>query len=334
MGQAILQEEPTTPATPGTGKWSAYFKSDGLYILDDAGNETGPFGTGASVDTIRTRYIITPSVASNNLTLALKYIDGADPSPTKKLTFRVGNTEYDLTAAMSFTKNAATNWCNAGGSEMAAQPIDFFVYAIGETGASAGLKFGFSRIPYARTMGDFVNTSTDEKYFAGNWTNFNSTDPVTVIGRFRAQLSAAAGHNWSIATSVVINRPVYETDANMLAWNPQFGTNEFTLNPTYVVRYKVFGNLMFIGFSGINDGNAGTATSFTITMPFLAKNVSNWFQYAPVSWVKNNNNVEALGTVFATPNSRVLTLRRSAMALWTASVTNKNAAFTITLEIN
>lgn len=277
-------------------------------------------------------YVITPSVATNNLTLAIKTLAGSDPSASDKCVFRIGDTIYTLAAVTSFTKNAGTNWCNAGGAEMAAQPIDFFVYAIGETGASAGLKFGFSRIPWARTMADFVNTSSDEKYIAGNWTNFNSTDKVEVIGRFRAQLSASASFNWSIATSAVENKPIFDT--GLLNWNPQFGTNEFSANPTYVVRYKVMRELMFIGFSGINDGNAGTATTFTITMPFLAKNVTGWFQYAPVSWVKNNNNLEALGTVFTTPNSRVLTLRRSAMAVWTASVNNKNAAFTIVLEIN
>lgn len=32
--------EGTTPSTPSTGNWLAYFKSDGLYVLDDAGTET------------------------------------------------------------------------------------------------------------------------------------------------------------------------------------------------------------------------------------------------------------------------------------------------------
>jgi len=37
--------ETTTPATPATGDWSFYFKTDGFYIVDDAGVESGPFGT-------------------------------------------------------------------------------------------------------------------------------------------------------------------------------------------------------------------------------------------------------------------------------------------------
>ena len=46
MGKVTLQEESAMPSTPATGKWRLYFKSDGLYIIDDAGTETGPFGTG------------------------------------------------------------------------------------------------------------------------------------------------------------------------------------------------------------------------------------------------------------------------------------------------
>jgi len=46
MAELIMQEEASTPSTPSSGKWKAYFKSDGLYIIDDAGVETGPFGTG------------------------------------------------------------------------------------------------------------------------------------------------------------------------------------------------------------------------------------------------------------------------------------------------
>lgn len=40
-----LTEQPT-PSNPTSGDWKLYFKSDGLYILDDAGTETGPLGEG------------------------------------------------------------------------------------------------------------------------------------------------------------------------------------------------------------------------------------------------------------------------------------------------
>jgi hypothetical protein len=170
---------------------------------------------------------------------------------------------------MSFTKNAGTNWCRLGSAELAAKPADLFMYAIAESGASAGLKFGFSRISHARRMGDFVNTTTDEKYIAGNWTNFNSTDPVINIGRFRAQLSAAAGHNWSIASQVVVNRPIFESD--WLQWNPQYsasGSMTFTSVTTDGAWYKVGHRQCFVQLRAF--GTTGGTASFEIraTAPF------------------------------------------------------------------
>lgn len=40
--QLLLTELSGAPATPDTGQWKLYFKSDGLYTIDDAGAETGP----------------------------------------------------------------------------------------------------------------------------------------------------------------------------------------------------------------------------------------------------------------------------------------------------
>lgn len=50
----LFAEQGSAPTTPGTGLWRAYFKSDGLYVVDDAGTETGPLavsggGGGASI---------------------------------------------------------------------------------------------------------------------------------------------------------------------------------------------------------------------------------------------------------------------------------------------
>jgi hypothetical protein len=42
----LLDEQASAPTTPATGFWRVYAKSDGLYIVDDAGAETGPFGAG------------------------------------------------------------------------------------------------------------------------------------------------------------------------------------------------------------------------------------------------------------------------------------------------
>ena len=40
----LFAEQASAPTTPASGLWRAYFKADGIYIVDDAGNETGPLG--------------------------------------------------------------------------------------------------------------------------------------------------------------------------------------------------------------------------------------------------------------------------------------------------
>lgn len=43
---SLLFQEGAAPATPASTKWRLYTKTDGLYVIDDAGAETGPLGTG------------------------------------------------------------------------------------------------------------------------------------------------------------------------------------------------------------------------------------------------------------------------------------------------
>lgn len=54
----LFAEGTAAPTTPATGFWRLYTKSDGLYIVDDAGASTGPFtsaaGAGVATDAIWT----------------------------------------------------------------------------------------------------------------------------------------------------------------------------------------------------------------------------------------------------------------------------------------
>lgn len=217
-------------------------------------------------------YKIVPSITSNNLVFSLKYMDGGDATALKPIVFRVGDTKYSVTAGLTFTKNAGTNWMNMGSAEFATCDVDLFTYAIAETGASAGLKFGYSRIPYATTMGDFVNTTTSEKYIAGNWTNFNATDLVENIGRFRARLSAGAGYTWSIPVPLVRNYPIFETD--MLKWLPVLSGNSgmtITSPVAVVADYNIVGRKL--SFSARLTGTlvtpAGNQVLFTLPFSVL-----------------------------------------------------------------
>lgn len=154
---------------------------------------------------------ISRSVSSNNITVALKGMDGNDPSVSNPVYVRIGNTVRTITSALSVTKNAGTNWMDLGSSKHAGQDVDLFVY-LGYN-ATDGVVIGFARFPYATIYSDFSTTSTAEKYAAiSTITNAASSDEYTVIGRVNASLSATASFNWSVpATSLVINYPTFQT---------------------------------------------------------------------------------------------------------------------------
>lgn len=217
---------------------------------------------------------IVPSVASNNLTLALKGMDGNDPSATNPVYCRIGDTVRSITAALSVTTNAGTNWFNSGSADLAAQEIDYFVY-LGYN-ATDGVVIGFSRIPYVNEYSQFSATSTNEKYCAiSTITNAASGDDYEVVGRFAATLSASASYNWSVPTFTNINliqKPIFET--RWINWNLAVDTatidNGSGGQPTMEVKeYKIrFDDLSYrTKINTAYKAGAGNRINFS-TKPF------------------------------------------------------------------
>jgi len=218
------------------------------------------------------------TVASNNLTVALKTLAGTDPSATDPVYCRIGDTVRSITAALSVTKNAGTNWCNAGSSELATKEIDYFVY-LGYN-ATDGVVIGFSRFPGANQYSDFSATTTNEKYCAiSTITTAASTDYYEVIGRFAATLSAGAGYTWSVPTFTAINliqRPIYET--RKLSFAPTYsasGSMTYGTITTTEASYKISGSKCRVFFD--NSGTTGGTPSNEIkmTVPFTPGASSN-----------------------------------------------------------
>ncbi len=81
---------------------------------------------------------IVPSVASNNLTVALKTLAGNNPSVSDPVFIRIGDTVRAITSALSVTKNAGTNWGNAGGAELATQEMNIVVQNMEKRGMIEG----------------------------------------------------------------------------------------------------------------------------------------------------------------------------------------------------
>jgi hypothetical protein len=209
------------------------------------------------------------SVASNNITVAIKTLDGNDPSSSDPVYVVINGTVRALTVALSVTKNAGTNWFNSGATVLATKEVDYFVYMIwNTTPATDILDIGFARIPYARIYSDFSGTSTNEKYLASsNASAPNGANDCVVVGRFAATLSATASFNWSVPAFTSINliqRPIYET--RWLDFVPS--PTGFSAVPTSTYyKYKIRFDDLFIDY---NEGANGTsnATTFTATAPF------------------------------------------------------------------
>lgn len=248
---------------PGAPKTRGIKKSDAIIAA-------GGFNQG-----FMTNGKIVPSVASNNLTVALKTLAGTDPSPTDKVTIRIGNVVRDITSALSVTKNAGTNWFNSGAAILATKEVDYFVY-IGYN-ATDGVVLGFSRIPYANLYSDFSATTTNEKYAAiSTITNAAAGNDYVNIGRFAATLSAGAGYTWTVPTFTGINliqRPIYET--RWLSWLPAWECNAVAITgitaPTtlYMVNMRKLSYQVYLSAYtiGATPGNI-----VDCTIPFNGEN--------------------------------------------------------------
>jgi len=89
-----LEELASAPAIPATGKWSLYFKSDGPYFIDDAGNETGPLGEVDIAALINAATAKTTPASNDEFPLA----DSAASYALKKMTF--SNLKLEIMKAM------------------------------------------------------------------------------------------------------------------------------------------------------------------------------------------------------------------------------------------
>lgn len=247
-------------------------------------------------------YQLVTSISSNDLVVALKNLDGDDFSTGSPLEIRLADTKQTISAALSVTKADATNWANLGGAELATQHVDLFAYLILETGASAGVKLGWSRIPYGTTVDDFSSTTTDKKYLAGP-TNYNSTDKVQNIGRFNAILSAGAGYTWSLpATSVIINEPCFTT--RWLTWSPvhsRSGTNYTNLPTTATAIYRIDKHSLLMEERHAQNATPGGTDYQQFSIPYSARN-----NFIPAGTTANESTgITFLGFIVGVDNLRI-----------------------------
>lgn len=219
---------------------------------------------------------ISVTVSSNNLTIAIKAADGTDPSASNPVHCIINNTIRTLTsatAASTVTLVAGNNYFAAGGTGLATNEIDYFMY-IGWRAASTEIFVGAARFPDARVYGSFSGTITNAKYLACSTTPA-STDDVVCVGRFAATLSAGAGYTWTVPTYTNSNfllEPVRES--RWLTWTPTLtGWSSAPSNTIY--QYRFIGSEVECY---IRQGTANTSDTTTIsfTAPFPVVTLTNY----------------------------------------------------------
>lgn len=299
-------------------KWFVHFLGVNMtqtahtHVAGDGGVLAG-YSTPPATDAIGWNYRLVPSVASNNLTLAIKGMDGNDPSASNPVKFRIGNVERTLTAALSVTLAAGTGWM-ALDVRFAGIEVDLFAY-IGYN-ATDGITLGLSRWGGARLYGDFNVTNTNEKYCAiSNISNATAGDDYVNIGRFAATLSATPNFNWSVPTFTtknLIHRQIFET--RWLTWTPQY--TGFSADPTMTCAYKLISDTVFFLLNGVTPGTSN-ATTYRVSAPL--NNAEALYIANVLVW--NNGAYEASGVLNITSPGGLFLLYRSAAAVWTGSGT-------------
>jgi hypothetical protein len=278
---------------------------------------------------------ISVTVASNDITVALKTLSGNNPSTTDPVGIWINGSYRRCTAALSVTKADGTNWFNSGSAELGTQTVGYFVYLIwNTTPATDIMDIGFSRIPYGRVYSDFSGTTTNGKYLAfANASTPTSTDDVVNIGYFEATLSlTGTGHLWTVPTFTnanLIQFPTYETP--WLTYVPTI--TGYSANPTNVVyRYQMRGRNCIVQIAETTGGTSN-ATTKTYTAPFTTKTISNMFWNGTMLFPHNNGANVAAGFLQIASASNSIGAFLSTAANWTASGTAMIRQAEITFEV-
>ena len=202
--------------------------------------------------------IITTSVASNNLTVAIKTAAGTDPSSDNPVTALIGGNYYQITAALSITLNAGTNyWGNGDG-----YPKWYFVYL----SYNSGVILGVAQMPYFTVSAHYNNTNTSPIYLARST---GTPAAVENIGMFLATLGTGASYNWSVDSTAVYQGPCYSTPSMTWGATPSsitVGTGGVSVGYYHIAdKYQHFRYFITLGSSGFS------VSSSTIALP-VARN--------------------------------------------------------------
>lgn len=276
IDDALLLNHETSVSTPASGKLAIYTKSDNkLYKKDPSGTEA-EVGASSSSILSATSYgpegfiingKISVSVASNNLTVAIKGMDGNDPSSTNKVYVRLGGTVREITASTSFTLNAGTDFFGLGASGHSSKTVYYYAMLIWNS-ANSVVRIAMTRKMIGYTCASYSTTTTSHLYL-GVSGPFAGSDVAYPIGVISAVNSGSASYNWS-APSVYSEQPTL-----VLPWidyAPTYsasGSMTYTSVSTTRARYQMtpHGYVLRVYANGTTGGTASASLIFTPPYP-------------------------------------------------------------------
>ncbi len=257
------------------------------------------------------RYKITPTVAANELTIAVTHEDGNNPSTDRPLYFKIGDTLRAVTAALLLSVPKGTNFFNAGSAELGGQLVPFFVYVVWDSNSSV-VALTISRKAHYRVVASTMSTTTSENHIF-NYSNFIDGNNLVNIGFFEATLSLAGGYLWSAPTYTTANlksEPTHSTEEYTYA--PQWassGTQPAIVNGTIIGKYSINGNQIFVNLRQTNGASTtyGTGT-YTWSLPFTSKTITTYASNGSCQVYDNSATTFYIGRSSIGSNSAVATL--------------------------
>jgi hypothetical protein len=197
---------------------------------------------------------ITATVGSDDLTVRLKTREGSDPTSSSQVYCRIGDTILKVSSALSVTLDDADgDYFDWDTGKIQGNDAQLFVYIINNNGTA---QLGVSPSCHLTTVETNYYDAGGQTGSAG-FTNMvmsgtrNATNTCQVIGRINVK--QADDNDWeSPGTSLVINRPIYETESLKMT-NSDGNTSRY---------YQVIQDTVVISGWGYVEGNNSSKQKF------------------------------------------------------------------------
>lgn len=222
---------------------------------------------------------IVPSVAGNALTVAIKTLQGNDPSTLNPVYVRIGDNLRKITSALYITLTGGTDdW------DRTSYTYSLFVY-LGWDAVNSRVEILLCPQPTYLTYPAANPGAPDPRrlrsaYGSSTGTAITNGHILQVCGRVDDIVQSGADNYTGVTATNVISYPVYYSPL-LLSPEVPAKTNAADTTPiftTNVFEYAILYNYCYINFYFLDDGGvdgAGVAGFLALNLPFLAGTTNN-----------------------------------------------------------